>query len=116
MASVGSEDFFNRGEPLVMLGPEHAMRIARGDFGKADIKAFLFEHARVPLYMVSPDYLRIFSNQMQKLYTGVPDHVRLPMAARPEDIVVTVVGGLGQHSLWIANMGGAHSITKLIGR
>jgi hypothetical protein len=116
MASVGSEDFINRGEPLLMLGPEHAMRVGKGDFSKADVKAFLFEHARVPLYMVAQEYLRIFSVRMQKLYTKVPDHVRLPMADRPEDFIVTVVGGLGQHSLWIANMGGARSVTKLIHR
>jgi len=116
MASPGSEDFFNRGEPLLLLGPEHALRIARGDFSKADVRAFLFEHARVPLYNVSLDYLRIFSNQMQKVYSGAPNHVRLPMAARPEDFVLAVVGGLGQHSMWIANMGGAKSITKLIRR
>ncbi len=114
MASVGSEDFINRGEPLLMLGPEHAMRIGQGEFTKTDVKAFLFEHARVPLHMVAKEYVRIFSVQMQKLYTNVPDHVRLPMADRPEDFIITVVGGLGQHSMWIANMGGARSVTKLI--
>ena len=114
VASVGSEDFINRGEPLLMLGPEHALRISNGGFSKADIRAFLFEHARVPLGMVAPEYTRIFSDRMKKLYTNVPADYRLPMADRPEDFIVTVVGGLGQHSLWIATMGGARSVTKRI--
>lgn len=114
MASVGSEDFINRAEPLLMLGPEHAMRIGKGNFSKEDVKYFLFEHARVPLYMVPEEYQRLFSVKMQKMYTKVSNHARIPMADRPEDFVVTVVGGLGQHSLWIANMSGSRSVTKLI--
>lgn len=114
MASVGSEDFINRGEPLLMLGPEHALRIANGGFSKADVRDFLFEHARVPLGMVGPEYIRIFSERMRKLYMNVPAAYRLPMADRPDDFIVTVAGGLGQHTLWVATMGAAKSVTRAI--
>jgi hypothetical protein len=34
----------------VVIGPEHAAEIARAGFSKADVKRYLFEHARRPAH------------------------------------------------------------------
>ncbi len=62
--------------------------------------------------MVASQYTRILSGRMKNLYVDALAEYRPHMADRPEDL--TVDGGLGKHSLWIATMSGVRSVTKRI--
>ena len=53
LASPGANNFYLEGEPVVVLGPEHAEVVATAGFSKAGVKAFLSEKAIVPRALVS---------------------------------------------------------------
>src|SRR5204862_180285 len=48
-ATTGSNDVYLGGEPLVVLGPEHARTFADSGWSKADVKRAIWERARVRL-------------------------------------------------------------------
>ncbi|MBI3629636.1 MAG: hypothetical protein HY217_08690, partial [Candidatus Rokubacteria bacterium] len=58
MGQAGSNNVLHAGWPLLSLGPEHAATIAREGYGKRQVKAYLFEHARFPLGRLGAEYRR----------------------------------------------------------
>ncbi len=44
---VGNRNTNGEGEPLIILGPQHANTFARDGYSKADVKKFFFERARL---------------------------------------------------------------------
>jgi hypothetical protein len=115
IAITGSNNVYYAGEPLVVFGPEHAATIARDGFTKADVKRFLYEHARVPLARFSRENadgrLRMI---WSKLVTDSLADTLLPLAQRPEDFMVVVAGGAGKHSAFIPTFGATRSVTRAI--
>jgi len=109
LAAVGSNNaFFIGGEPLLILGPEHAATIARDGFSKNDVKAFLFENARIPVSAFSEENIR-------QRYSDVAPDSRIPIAKRKEDIMVLVAGGAGKHSCCLLTLGSPSlSVTRSI--
>ncbi|HOD74180.1 MAG TPA: hypothetical protein PKM13_06550, partial [Candidatus Bipolaricaulis anaerobius] len=107
--SVGSNNaFFVGGEPLVVLGPEHAATIARDGLSKADVQAFLFEHARIPLSAISEENIR-------QRHADLPADGSIPVARRKEDIMVVVAGGAGKQSCCLPSFGSpTQSVTRRI--
>ena len=102
------------GDPLCALCPEHAAIIAGGGFSKAQVKEFLYQHARAPLI--------IFSDEIQESFRAsgsgraVDDQGRLMIADQAEEITVIVAGGPGPHSAFIPSWGRTvKSVTRLIG-
>ena len=102
MAEAGSNNLLHAGWPLLSLGPEHAATIARDGYGKRQVKAYLFEHARFPLGRLGAEYRRFQVEQR-----GVVDDpaTMLPIADSPDAITVIVVGGAGKHSSWQPTFG-----------
>jgi hypothetical protein len=115
VAITGSNNVYYAGEPLIVLGPEHAATIARDGFTKADVQRYLYEHARVPLTHFSRENLdgrlRVI---WSKLLAETPGDARLPVAQRPEDFLVVVIGGPGKHSAFIPTFGATRSVTRAI--
>ncbi|MBI2848915.1 MAG: hypothetical protein HYX88_02155 [Chloroflexi bacterium] len=114
MAVPGSNNALAGGEPLVVLGPEHAAIIAGDGWAKKEVKKFIFEKARLPLERFSA------ANQ-RRLPTLRPDWVGkakgpflLPLADRAEDIMVLVAGGAGKHSLFIPTFGTTRAVTRAV--
>lgn len=95
------------GEPLIVLGPEHAKTIAKDGFTKKDIKEFLFEKARVPKSAFSRE------NQEQR-FPNFSEDALIPVTHKSENILIVVVGGAGKHSMVIPTFGNTLSVTKLI--
>lgn len=113
---VGNRNTSGEGEPLVILCPQHATMLAEGGYSKADVKRFLWEHGRLP-YGDIPDGVRIsLSRTNQKFYADVDPACGVPIAGRPEDIAILVMGGKGTHSLSVQTILGAQSITVPIAR
>lgn len=114
MATPGNNNFFAyEGEPVLVLCPEHAKRLADDGFSKEDIKDFIFENARFPLNKLSEDKIIARRKGGEKLYGEFVESEFIPVGKR-EDIIVMVVGGEGKHSCFISTFGPSYSATKRI--
>lgn len=117
MATIGTNlAYYNaRGEPHLVLSPEHARAIANDGWTKQDVKRFIYDQARIP-------YGRLRDRGMYRSHGGgwpthfrdLPDDHRVGLAARPENVLVTVTGGIGRHSLFHPTFGDTESVTKEI--
>jgi len=106
LATPGMNNIYTGGEPLIILGPEHATIIARDGFSKYDVKQFLYENARVPLKIFSGGNLeRLRKTKMERL-TELESKASIPVVNRAEDIMVVVAGGSGRHSAIVPTFGG----------
>lgn len=111
---VGNRNINGEGEPLIILGPQHAGLMAREGYSKRDFKRFMWEHARVPFDHIPTGNLQSYSDRFRKFYVDVAPDTGVPIADRPEDIVVVVMGGTGTHSLSVQTLLGSRSQTVLI--
>ncbi len=95
------------GEPLIVLGPEHAETITKDGFTKKDVKEFLFKKARVPKNAFSREH-------QEQRFANFPEDAFIPVTHKSENILIVVVGGAGKHSMVIPTFGNTLSVTKLI--
>lgn len=113
-ATVGSNNIYLGGEPLVMMGPEHAATVAGSGWSKADFKRALWERARVPLSRFDPSNLDRFSVIYPAGFKDRPPESLVPIAREWSDIMVVVAGGAGKHSVLIPTFGATRSVTQRI--
>jgi len=117
MSITGSNDIYytHTSEPIVAIGPEHAALIAADGFSKADVKRYLFEHARVPLNRFSDEHIQ---NRLRRnfpgRYDGAPADAPVPMFQSPDLLTVLVLGGAGKHSMFIPSFGITQSVTRAL--
>lgn len=98
---------------VVVICPEHAHEIAKSGLSKADVKRYLFEHARLPIRELA-----------DRMYAGTdpwPDWIDaknpdtlVPMVANPEGFTIVVAGGDGRHSAWLPSWNVCKGATELI--
>ncbi|MGE0797773.1 MAG: hypothetical protein AB7G13_06830 [Lautropia sp.] len=117
MSITGSNDIYytQTSQPVVALGPEHAALVAASGFSKADVKRFLYDHARVPLSRFSDENIR---NRLRQNFPGryadsQPD-APVPMFQAPELLMLLVLGGAGKHSMFIPSFGITNSVTRAL--
>ncbi len=114
IAQTGANNVYYPGEPLVVVGPEHAASIARDGFSKADVKKYLFEHARIPLGAFSEHNIE---RRMPQWTSYLPDITidqrdrMLPIIKSEDGVHVIVVGGAGKHSAYIPTFGPTRPVT-----
>jgi hypothetical protein len=111
IAYVGNRNTNGEGQPLLILAPQHARLLANGGYSKAEVKHFLWEHARVRVGDIPTGNLVSFSRRNMKLYAEVDPDYRIPIAEKPEDIVIIVMGGTGTHSLSVQTRLACENIT-----
>jgi len=114
MAQIGSNNFHAGGEPLVMLGPEHAATVAAGGWSKAEFKRRLYDAARVPFGRVSPGNHESYFRRNPETFTGVTAESMVPITHRWEDLMVIVAGGAGKHSVAVFTFGNTRAVTRRI--
>lgn len=114
LGTPGTNHIYLSGEPLIIIGPEHAAAIARDGFSKLMLKQFLHEHGRVPFSLISPGNLTRFAKIKPDRFAGLKPGDRVPLAERAEDIMVVVAGGAGRHSAVIPTFGTTRAITGMI--
>ena len=98
VAVSGSNNMFMSQEALVVLGPEHAAIAARQGFDKQRVRQTLFEHARIPFEQIgqsNADVLRVWRGNCIDAQDG---RKTLRIVEKPEDIIIVVAGGAGNHS------------------
>ena len=106
MAQAGSNNILsNSGFPVLAFGPEHAHQVAVSGYSKADVKQFLWEHARFPLDRLSAEWTADgkYRERAQRL-TG--QSAEVPITTKADNIQVIVAGGPGKHSCWMPTFGG----------
>lgn len=111
LATPGANHIYMGGQPLVVLGPEHASIMVRDGFTKEDVKNFLFEKARVPLKMISAGNLKRYQRVMPHRFANLGDATSVPFVDRPEDIIIVVSGGRGRHSVVIPSFGATTAVS-----
>ena len=84
-------------QTLTCICPERAKNIAGGGYSKQDIKQFLYEHARKPVWMHkvfgnwSPEWNRYYN----RFVNLDDDHAMIPPSLGPDDFMIMVGGGAG---------------------
>jgi hypothetical protein len=116
VAYVGNRNTNGEGQPVIILGPQHARLMANGGYSKADVKRFLWEHARIRFGDIPRGNLASFSDKIMKLYADVGPDAGVPIAGEPDDIVIIVMGGTGTHSLSVQTQLACLTITVPIAR
>ncbi|HET8577714.1 MAG TPA: hypothetical protein VFO18_11485 [Methylomirabilota bacterium] len=114
-ATVGSNNIYLGGEPLVLLGPEHAATVAASGWSKDDFRRALWEAARVPLGRFAAENLERFATIYPEGFKDKPAETLAPIARDWRDIMVIVAGGAGKHSAVIPTFGMTRSVTRRIG-
>jgi hypothetical protein len=113
-ATTGSNNVYLGGEPLVILGPEHAQTLAASGWSKADVKRHLWERIRIRLDRFSAENLARFTTIDPAAFAGRPGDAEIPWCASPEDLMVIVAGGPGKHSSLVPTFGATRSVTVAI--
>ena len=110
-AIAGSNNIYLGGEPLVVLGPEHAATVASSGWSKDDFKRALWDRACVPLGHLAPENIERFAAIHPE---GFKDRPAGAMARDWRDIMVIVAGGAGKHSVFVPTFGATRSVTRRI--
>jgi hypothetical protein len=87
--------------PVILLGPEHANMLASAGLTKADVKRWLFEHARVPLSQFGHDTVQDVLRPRRPQWAVSPNDPQstVPIADAVSDITILVAGAAGAHSV-----------------
>jgi len=113
-ATTGSNNIYLGGEPLVLLGPEHARTIAASGWSKRDLKRAFWERARVRLGAFGPENVERFATiDPARFRQRAPDDT-VALALTLDDVMVVVAGGPGKHSAIIPTFGATRSVTVRI--
>lgn len=114
MGTLGVNNLYSQGHPVVVLGIEHAGHIAAAGWSKRDVKMALFERARQPWGLVK--------NRGKSKGPFFPewvdrndDSAMVPIVCHPDDFIVIVGGGAGGKSMFLPTAGAQSlSVTRLI--
>jgi hypothetical protein len=113
---VGNRNTNGEGQPLLILCPQHARLLANGGYSKAEVKQFIWEYGRLPFGKIPRGNLTSFSKKILKQYGDFDPSFGVPIAEKPEDIVIVVMGGTGTHSLSVQTRLASQNITVPIER
>ena len=98
VAVSGSNNMFMSQEALVVLGPEHASIAAKQGFDKQRVRLALFEHARIPFEQIGQSNADVLSVWRANCIEEGDGRRSLRIVEKPDDIIVVVAGGAGNHS------------------
>jgi hypothetical protein len=116
MSTLGVNNLYYQGEPVLVLGPEHANLLARAGWSKRDVKAFVHQHARQTAQLVRGRGMEI-GREFPAWIDLANDQDTVPITEHPDDLIVVVSGGGGPKSMCVPTSGRQSlSCTKLIRR
>ena len=113
-ATTGSNNIYLGGEPLVILGPEHAQTFATSGWSKADLKRAIWERARVRLDRFSRENRERFAVTDPARFKDRPADAEVALCGSPDDLMLIVAGGPGKHSAIVPTFGSTRSVTVRI--
>lgn len=100
--SAGSHGLLGGGSPLVVLSPEHARTLHDAGYSRADVQRALWEGTVLPWEWLAPS---VIARRLAPRDDAAGE-IGLRIAARPEDVLVAVAGGIGVKSTYMPSWGG----------
>lgn len=97
--NVGGAGLLGGGEPLIVVPPEHASVYSRAEWTKAQAKVAIFERARLSIDRLAPA-------QRERAIAGGAADGYLRVAAKPDDIMIVVAGGVGRKGAYVPTWSG----------
>jgi len=114
MATLGGNNLYSQGHPVLMLGPEHVGHIAAAGWTKDDVKMALFEYARQP-WGLAKNRGKSNGPFFPKWVDRNDDASMVPIVGEPDDLIVIVGGGAGGKSMWCPTAGAQSlSVSKAV--
>jgi len=104
--TLGGGGLLGGGEPLLVLPPEQAVLLAEVGCSKARFKALVWERAVFPLEQLSPP-IRDHVIERRRIENVADVHAPLRVAAKSDDIMIVVAGGVGIKAAYIPTWGGS---------
>ena len=115
LASPATNNVYLGGNPVLVLGPEHAETVARDGFNKQSIKQFVWEHATLAVEKFHHENVdRFLKMNPDWCPPDRPPGYLVPGWRAPEDLLVVVIGGAGKHSAVLPTFGENKAVTKPI--
>ena len=104
MATLGVNNLYSQGNPVLVLGVEHAQHIAAAGWSKRDMQQALFERARQPWGLVK-NRGKSKGPRFPQFVDRNDDASMVPIVGAPEDLLVVVAGGAGGKSMFLPTAG-----------
>ena len=98
MGTLGVNNLYSQGNPVLVLGIEHARHIAAAGWSKQDVQRALFERARQPWGLVK-NRGKSKGPRFPEFVDRSDDHSMVPIIREPRDLITIVGGGAGGKSL-----------------
>jgi hypothetical protein len=105
MATLGVNNLYSQGNPVLVLGIEHAQHIAAGGWSKLDLQKALFERARQPWGMMK-NRGKSKGPRFPEWVDRKDDSSMVPIVWTPQDLITIVGGGAGGKSMFLPTAGG----------
>ena len=114
MATLGVNNLYSQGHPILVLGVEHAQHIAAMGWSKRDLQQALFERARQPWGLMK-NRGKSKGPRFPEFVDRNDDASTVPIVWAPEDLIVIVAGGAGGKSMFLPTAGGQSlSVSKQV--
>jgi hypothetical protein len=114
MATLGVNNLYSQGTPVLALGIEHAQHIASAGWSKRRLQEAIFERARQPWGLVK-NRGKSKGPRFPEFVDRNDDTSMVPIIREPSDLVVIVVGGAGGKSMFLPTAGGQSlAVSKLV--
>ncbi len=116
MATLGVNNLYSQGNPVLVLGIEHAQHIAAAGWSKQDVQKALFERARQPWGLMK-NRGKSKGPRFPEFVDRSDDKSMVPVVWEPRDLITIVAGGPGGKSMFLPTAGGQSlAISKRIER
>lgn len=104
--TLGGGGSLGGGEPLLVLPPEMALMLSQAGCSKGEFKALVWERAVLPLDRLSPAIAGHLLDR-RRVESGTDERAPLRVAAKADDIMIVVAGGVGIKAAYIPTWGGS---------
>ena len=104
MATLGVNNLYSQGHPVLVLGLEHVQHLSAAGWSKADIQRKLFELARQP-WGLAKNRGKSKGPRFPDFVDKSDDRSMVPIMNAPEDLIVVVGGGAGGKSIFLPTAG-----------
>src|SRR5450759_659385 len=114
MATLGVNNLYSQGHPVLVMGIEHAQHVASAGWSKQDVKQALFELARQPWGLMK-NRGKSKGPRFPECVDRSDDNSMVPIVCEADDLIVIVGGGAGGKSMFLPTAGGQSlSVSRLI--
>jgi hypothetical protein len=105
MATLGVNNLYSQGNPVLVLGIEHAQHIAAAGWSKRDLQNALFERARQPWGLMK-NRGKSQGPRFPESVDRNDDRSMVPILWEAKDLITLVAGGAGGKSMFLPTAGG----------